>query len=393
MSLKNLNSDKLTLLHSLRGFAALFVAICHAKWIFWSGGTQYIKVYPRETWNILDYVLFAIDMVFSNGTSMVMVFYVLSGFFIAYSFHKNNWSLGEFYFNRTLRIYIPYLASIGLSFGAMYLAKEIFPTFANNSESKDFNQYMVESYKYQSLSVLKRTLFFLRASGIYFGSNFVVWSLLFEMYFYIIVPFIYKGSKTFLILSGMIFFITTFDLNEDLFNSFNIVHRFFLKYAFYFGIGLFLYDWMENRPPEKRFKLQHVLFFSIVFFGLTLLGGVVKEFFNISLWFGALWGCSVIIIFLDYDIKSNIVIRFFKFLGKISYSLYLVHIPTYFVLSALLWKYSGNNFFYSRIYWLPVLVAILVSTIFYYLVEDVSLKIISNWKKRILEKRINTKLK
>lgn len=121
-----------------------------------------------------DYIPFAIDMVFSNGTSMVMVFYVLSGFFIAYSYHKNDWSLGEFYFNRALRIYIPYLASIGISIGAMYLAKEIYPAFANNSETKDFNGYMVGSYKEQSLIVLKRTLLFMRSNGWYYGSNFVV---------------------------------------------------------------------------------------------------------------------------------------------------------------------------------------------------------------------------
>ena len=222
-------------------------------------------------------VTFAIDMVFSNGTSMVMVFYVLSGFFIAYSYHKNDWSLGEFYFNRALRIYIPYLASIGISIGAMYLAKEIYPAFANNSETKDFNGYMVGSYKEQSLIVLKRTLLFMRSNGWYYGSNFVVWSLLYEMFFYIIVPFIHKGSKTFLMLSGMIFFITTFDLKEDLFNSFNIVHRFFLKYAFYFAIGLYLYDWMENRPLNKKFKFSYILIFSAFCFGLTLLGGVRIE--------------------------------------------------------------------------------------------------------------------
>ena len=44
MSLRNLNADKLTLLHSLHGFAAVFVAIRHAKWIFWSGGTEYVKL-------------------------------------------------------------------------------------------------------------------------------------------------------------------------------------------------------------------------------------------------------------------------------------------------------------------------------------------------------------
>ena len=81
----------------------------------------------------------------------------------------------------------------------MYLAKEIYPAFANNSETKDFNGYMVGSYKEQSLIVLKRTLLFMRSNGWYYGSNFVVWSLLYEMFFYIIVPFIHKGSKTFLV--------------------------------------------------------------------------------------------------------------------------------------------------------------------------------------------------
>lgn len=391
MSLKNLSSEKLTLLHSLRGFAAVFVAICHAKWIFWSGGTAYLKLYPMNTWNVFNYLSFAIDMVFSNGTSMVMVFYVLSGFFIAYSFHKNNWSLGEFYFNRALRIYIPYLGSIAVAVGAMYLAKEIYPPFASNTIVRDFNSYISDSYKHQDIYTLKRTLLFERNDGWYFGSNFVVWSLLYEMFFYIIAPFVVRGAKTFLILTAMIFAITTFDLHEDAFNSFNIIHRFFLKYAFYFGIGMYLYDWMEQRPPDQRFKFYQVLLVSALCFLLTLFGSVYKPFYNVSLWFGAIWGCTIIILFLDYDIKTNIILNFFKYLGKISYSLYLVHIPVFMVLSSLIWKITGQNFFYARIYWLAIPIAILFSSIFYFLVEDVSLKIISKWKKKVLKKRVTIK--
>ena len=72
-------------LHIIRGFAALYVAIGHAKIVFWSGGKEYIKTYPVEEWAVFDYIVFAIDMLSSSAQEFVIVFFILSGFFIAFS--------------------------------------------------------------------------------------------------------------------------------------------------------------------------------------------------------------------------------------------------------------------------------------------------------------------
>jgi peptidoglycan/LPS O-acetylase OafA/YrhL len=98
-------------LHIIRGLAALYVALGHAKVVFWVGGREYIDKFPRSEWGIIDYLLFALDLFSSSAQEFVIVFFVLSGFFIAYSFDKNNWSWKGFYANRALRIYPPYIAS------------------------------------------------------------------------------------------------------------------------------------------------------------------------------------------------------------------------------------------------------------------------------------------
>lgn len=110
-----LNKEKFKLLHSIRGFAALMVVIGHAKFPFWCGGTEYVKKFPQQDWNFFDKLVFGLDMFSSNPALMVIVFFVLSGFFIAYSFENNKWKIRHFYTNRAIRIYIPYIASIILT--------------------------------------------------------------------------------------------------------------------------------------------------------------------------------------------------------------------------------------------------------------------------------------
>lgn len=398
MENKHLSVDKLTLLHSIRGFAAFFVAICHSKWIFWVGGSAYVEQFPRSEWGIMDYFAFAVDMCFSNGTAMVMVFYVLSGFFISYSFQKNNWSLKEFYLNRFLRIYIPFLASMGVAYGAMVLASYIQPEIVHNNLTDDFNSYMVGSYKNQNLNSFLRNLLFLRTDGYYFGSNFVVWSLLFELIFYAIAPFVWRSSTVYLTISAMIFLTATFWLDEENFYKFHVIIRFYLKYSFYFALGMFLFDWRNRRKEGDIFPLKYLIPASILFLGLTLVGGVIHDYnfkgynipvYNLSLFFGALWGCTMILLFTDYHVKENFFIKALKYLGKISYSLYLIHFPTFLIIISLLWKFTGERQFYQRWYWLCLPFAVFTSSIFYYLIEDYSLKIISNWKKKVQQKHLS----
>ena len=70
-------------------------------------------------------------------------------------------------------------------------------------------------------------------------------------------------------------------------------------------------------------------------------------------------------------------------MGKISYSMYLIHVPIYILLYAILVKLTGQEVFYSRIYWIPAAIAVLISYPFYWLVEHQSLKLIRWYKGRV----------
>lgn len=51
-----LSYQELDILHALRGFCAFYVVVYHAKFLLWSGGTEYLRVSPglvgahRNTW-------------------------------------------------------------------------------------------------------------------------------------------------------------------------------------------------------------------------------------------------------------------------------------------------------------------------------------------------------
>ena len=91
-------------LHAIRGWAALFVVIAHAKYPFWSGGREYIEKYPVNTWDWYQYILFGLDMLTSFASLFVITFFVLSGFFIARSIKQKNYSIPFFYGDRIIRI-------------------------------------------------------------------------------------------------------------------------------------------------------------------------------------------------------------------------------------------------------------------------------------------------
>jgi peptidoglycan/LPS O-acetylase OafA/YrhL len=63
--------------------------------------------------------------------------------------------------------------------------------------------------------------------------------------------------------------------------------------------------------------------------------------------------------------------------------MYLIHVPIYILLYAILVKLTGQEVFYSRIYWIPAAIAVLISYPFYWLVEHQSLKLIRWYKGRV----------
>ena len=55
---KLLRKEDFEILDSIRGIASLYVVIAHCRGVLWIGGSEYMKIFPMETWGISDYLIF-----------------------------------------------------------------------------------------------------------------------------------------------------------------------------------------------------------------------------------------------------------------------------------------------------------------------------------------------
>jgi peptidoglycan/LPS O-acetylase OafA/YrhL len=74
-------NSQLVFLESLRGLAALYVVIHHARWFLWEGYSKGYLKHP-EAFNYFNKALMYFFSLFVYGHEMVVFFFVLSGFVI-----------------------------------------------------------------------------------------------------------------------------------------------------------------------------------------------------------------------------------------------------------------------------------------------------------------------
>jgi peptidoglycan/LPS O-acetylase OafA/YrhL len=375
-------------LHIIRGFAAFFVLLAHAKWPFWIGGSAFFQTRSFQQVSIIDKLGGALALVSSNGTAMVVVFYVLSGFIVTHSYQKNKWTYKQFLINRSLRIYVPYLASALIAGALLYLSYKIAAAVFENPV-KDYHQRVNVAY-YEGLSITNfiKTIFFIKTERInYFGFNYVYWSLLYEMLFYIFFPLLLKYSRYLLYATTIIFPIHIF---YQPLPEINYWYLYLTQYLFYFLMGIALYKWFPsvklNTVKKQRLFSKTILSIGII--GLFLLSQLIgfSSFKAVSFFIAALMAVACIIYLLLYGVE-NLFVKPAFFLGTISYSLYLVHVPL------LLFFYSCLFYFFQEVvypspwfYFLPALMTLPFAYIFYLVFEKLSFSLIALHKKKVGKK-------
>lgn len=369
--------ENLKQLHFIRGIAALYVAIGHSKSFFWSGGKEYLNKFPLNDWGFIDYILFPLDMMTSSAQEMVIVFFVLSGFFITYSFDKNNWTIKNFLINRIIRIYPPYLYSVIISIAVFFYIHKYLPEIFINTDDNLTIAILKKSYADLDFNAMLRALFFLPKTS-FIAGNVSYWSLLPEWIFYITAPFIFYKRK-WVFLSFTLFYFVNFFLQ---FNFINPVLKFIFEYGFYFSLGAQFYIYKKRTPNRKVFNKYGSYIIVSVFLILTIvLGNLnIKTHSGLSAAILAVLSMNTL---LCYPIKNKIIHKIGNFLGDISYTLYVCHLPFYFLVFAIIVATTGIHTFYFRLYWFIVPFAVLFSYGSYLLIEKRTLIYI---KKRKAEK-------
>jgi len=270
-----ISKNKVFSIDTIRGLAALSVCLFHFAntSLHFTGNTSWYKQFA------------------SFGWLGVEAFFVVSGFVIPYSLLSNNYKIYQFpkfFLKRCLRIEPPYILSIFLVIILNYLVS-FSPAFKGAAFKIDLVQvllhfaYLTEHFGYQLLQP-------------------VFWTLEAEFQFYIIIglviPFAIRNKfSIYLFLFVLLITALVFPLN-------------IFKYMPFFVMGISACFYMKKYL--QFYEYLFFIFMSSIFVYQTNQLAVCMVV-----------GLSVSLIICFTNIRSRVT----DFLGKISFSLYLVHIP------------------------------------------------------------------
>ncbi len=315
------NHHKLDWLEALRGIAAILVVLTHARYF----------MFNTSNWEKAEEFL-------RPGAMGVDLFFIISGFIMAYSTKNSDGSLAyakTFAIKRFSRIW-PVYAVITL---CSILATQDIAAYFSSSEN---------------IIIFLKSLFFIPTSinnPPYFGAALPLgWTLEFELYFYAIfcISLFFKKWRwpalfAWMIVTALIIpmqkesALSAFDVSRNLSYSFTYFNLMSNPIIFEFLAGaaiglLYLQDWARIKNP---IIVYHILGLTIAF---TIWHSYsrVGDFHGMTKWGGALT-LSVLAISIASKTVKIPAPGFLVWLGSISFSLYLSHTITqhYFGLAML----------------------------------------------------------
>ena len=354
----------------VRGLAALTVLAGHLRSALIINYESYSSV--NEPGILLKIFYFTTGL----GHEAVVIFFILSGFFVGGSIIKN---LNEFNFliytiNRLTRLWVVLIPALILTVIVNVILKTYCPDFLINAYSHNFNSLPTfDKYSTSFLDFLGN-IFFLQGLFVpIFGVNEPLWSLSYEFWFYFLFPFL-------LILIGKIR--SNLGIRYRFIASIFFIGIFFavptavVKYFFIWLIGVGVFIFINKFPIKVN---PFLLFISIILFlaGLIYARSTSSNLLLIDkdIVLGISFTYLCILIVNENSHKKTlfreIIERFSINLSNISYSLYLSHFP--FIILVIVFDFKFNqlvpNFIGIFIYLIYLGGLISIGWIFWWLFE------------------------
>lgn len=234
-----MKKNRLEKLETLRGFAALYVVLFHTL--------------PQK-------IMLAginIGMIFRFGPEAVIVFFVLSGFVIKYTFERSADKSFRYYFTRRfIRLYIPLLFIYLLGYGIKCyqqgaLADPDWKTLLGNI-------FMLQDVISQKPNVVV---------GTYMGNG-VLWSLSYEWWFYMLYYVLAKNISSTKINTWVNIIVVTAAASY-------LVYPFILnRLAMYFAIWWIGVRFAETYLAGNRYSIGSVMSYAYVLAAITAILGL-----------------------------------------------------------------------------------------------------------------------
>ncbi|WP_159086013.1 acyltransferase family protein [Flavobacterium faecale] len=310
----------LDILYVLRAIAVLMVCFCHFGKVASINGNNFSKLFSYFE---------------KYGKYGVEIFFVISGFVIPLSLSRGKYTIEnypKFLLKRVVRLHPPYIAALILTLTIMFISYKV--------------RHVV--YPENVLSIFQ-SLFYLHVPS----DNPVFWTLLIEAQYYLFIGLFFtlitRMPKFSILVFVPFFLLFSMTLVADYIELFK-----FIEYFLMGTVGYCLY----SKTGDKYINnLVLVLILSFI----TFKGNYVGLFFSFS--------TLVIILFINLKVSKAI-----KFLGIISYSIYLIHFPIGMKLMNFM-KPRINDTSMPLLFLLALIVSIACSWVFYILFEAYSEKL------------------
>ncbi len=198
------------------------------------------------------------------------------------------------------------------------------------------------------------------------------WSLPFEVLFYLIAPWAIRRLKQYglatviLYLAGWIWMkYNYFDDEKD-----PIILQFLTDYNIYFFVGIIFYTYKDN--IIRSFKLsrtQSLILLAFIFEVAMLTKSYL--FHQVSNKFTGIIMVVFTYILLSSGLKYNIRIKWLEKIGEYSYTLYVTHFATIYIVKAVLYHF-GMGFYdiYTLYAWyIGIIAPVAIAYVLYYVAE------------------------
>jgi peptidoglycan/LPS O-acetylase OafA/YrhL len=321
-------------LDALRGLLAAYVLAGHARWLLWTGNASWIQA-PHGWWeNALAYSSAALRY----GNEAVMVFFALSGFFIhlpaatGYAAgRRDHFDVRRYAARRVQRLVPPYLLALLLTLMLDMLGRSVYPDFYLARTGDALVDQSFRAKGYDAENVVPALLLLPSALGRDFGSNGPLWSIAYEVVYYVIYPG-WLAIRRFAGLSAYPIAVVIAALVAFLADGFSSTVALFWPV---WMCGAALAEWLATAHSRKRGAW---MFFAMAGVALAL------HHAELGLWWNA--ACMLVLGggMVAGTALSNAANRFpsvtsaIAWFGMRSYSIYLLHFPVVALISA--WAFS-----------------------------------------------------
>jgi peptidoglycan/LPS O-acetylase OafA/YrhL len=336
-------SNQLTFLDGLRGLAALYVMIGHARWLLWEGFDEYSK-HP-ETYSFFNKVFVYGFSLFRYGHEVVLFFFVLSGFVIHLKYARRftidqnqRIDYGNYFWKRFKRIYPPFLFALCLT-AVLDLLGRYYHLSIYFGETN--NQLINSSIANPDLRIntFIGNIFFLYKNYFpVFGSNGPAWSLKYEWWFYVLFPvFLSLGKRNIWYPSVLLLLLFAASFFPQFWPERLLPDVFSLMITWWLGVIL-----AEIYCGRIKFNLRviSISMASLVFFLLPFQFAFVWNDLIMGFFF---FGLLALLLSMKEDNPIKLILGNLKLWGDFSYTLYITHFPVLMFIAGWVLLYNRNQ--------------------------------------------------